>query len=137
MGLTLLVFLPCICRLVYQLRRRVQKPSTLASYYILDGTIYQAPTVEQVITSRLVHMDAACACKQIHTSASAARVYLCSRAGAHCPASSLAVALICLRYRAGQVCAPRPSGDEPVTREGGLRSQAQLRVALGLREWCG
>lgn len=27
---------------------------TLASYYILDGTIFQAPTVEHVITSRMV-----------------------------------------------------------------------------------
>jgi mediator of RNA polymerase II transcription subunit 6 len=31
-----------------------QDPIALASYYILDGTIFQAPTAQQVISSRLV-----------------------------------------------------------------------------------
>ena len=35
-------------------RESGQDARTLGSYYILDGTIFQAPTVEHVITSRIV-----------------------------------------------------------------------------------
>ena len=31
-----------------------QEPAVLASFYILDGTIYPVPTVEQLVMSRLV-----------------------------------------------------------------------------------
>ena len=51
-------------------RESGQDPRALGSYYILDGTIFQAPTVEHVITSRMAkcvyHVKAAMGLLQKH-----------------------------------------------------------------------
>eukprot|EP01045_Picozoa_sp_COSAG04_P014075 COSAG04_NODE_1035_length_8610_cov_7.441194_6_plen_178_part_00 len=47
-------------------RRADRDPRSLCSYYILDGTIFQAPTVEDVVTSRMAkciyHLRQALSC---------------------------------------------------------------------------